>query len=43
MLGEFPEEYNNLNLEVNIKNVIEGSVASKLTGFFFINEKKYVF
>ncbi|MGD9533207.1 MAG: hypothetical protein AB7V56_05500 [Candidatus Nitrosocosmicus sp.] len=43
MLGEFPEEYNNLNLEVNIKNVIEGSVASKLTGFFFINEKKFVF
>jgi len=43
MLGEFPEEYNDLDLRVSIKNVIEGSVASKLTGFFFIKEKKYVF
>lgn len=43
MLGEFPKEYNNLELRVSIKSVVEGSVASKLTGFFFINEKKYVF
>lgn len=43
MLGEFPDEYTNLDLGVCIKNVVEGTVASKLTGFFFINDKKFVF
>lgn len=43
MFDEFPEEYNRLALGVSIKNVVEGSVASKLTGFFFINKKKYIF
>lgn len=43
MLNEYPEKYHNLDLNINIKNVVEGSVASKLSGFFFINDIKFVF
>jgi hypothetical protein len=43
MINEYPEEYYNLNLDINIKNVVEGSVASKLSGFFFVQDNRVVF
>ncbi|MDQ2685911.1 MAG: hypothetical protein M3Y25_08745 [Thermoproteota archaeon] len=43
MINEYPDEYYNLNLEINIKNVVEGSVASKLSGFFFMNGIRIAF
>lgn len=43
MINEYPEEYYNLNLDINIKNVVEGSVASKLSGFFFVRDNRVVF
>lgn len=43
MINEYPEKYYNLDLNINIKNVVEGSVASKLSGFFFINGIRFVF
>ena len=43
MKNEYPEKYYNLNLDINIKNVVEGSVASKLSGFFFINDIRFSF
>ena len=43
MINEYPDEYYNLNLEINIKNVVEGSVASKLSGFFFMKGIRIAF
>jgi hypothetical protein len=43
MINEYPPEYYELNLNINIKNVVEGTVASKLSGFFFIGEDRFVF
>lgn len=43
MIDEYPAEYYNLNLDINIKSVVEGTVASKLSGFFFIGEARFVF
>ena len=43
MINEYPEKYYNLNLDINIKNVVEGSVASKLSGFFFISDIRFLF
>ena len=43
MISDIPEEYSNLKLNIHIKNVIESSVASKLVGYFFINDTKFNF
>jgi hypothetical protein len=43
MINEYPEKYYNLKLDINIKNVVEGSVASKLSGFFFMNDIRIAF
>jgi hypothetical protein len=43
MINEYPEKYYSLNLDINIKNVVEGSVASKLSGFFFISDIRFLF
>jgi hypothetical protein len=36
MKANIPEEYDKIDFKIHIKNVIEGAVASKLSGFFSI-------
>jgi hypothetical protein len=43
MINEFPEEYNNLDIDVSIKHVVEGALASKLSGDFLIYDNKFNF
>jgi len=43
MINEFPEEYNNLDIDVSIKHVVEGALASKLLGYFLIYNNKFSF
>ncbi|HEX5673448.1 MAG TPA: hypothetical protein VFX75_04525 [Nitrososphaeraceae archaeon] len=43
MINEFPEEYNNLEIVVSIKHVVEGALASKLSGHFLIYNNKFSF
>ncbi|MDQ4073923.1 MAG: hypothetical protein M3162_06415 [Thermoproteota archaeon] len=43
MISDIPEEYSNLKLNIHVKNVMESSVASKLIGYFFINDTKFNF
>jgi hypothetical protein len=43
MINEFPEEYNNLEIVVSIKHVVEGALASKLSGDFLICDNKFSF
>lgn len=43
MISDIPEEYNNIDVKIHIKNVVEGSVASKLSGYFFVDNNKFNF
>ena len=43
MINEFPEKYYNLDLDINIKHVVEGALASKLSGYFLIYDNKSSF
>ena len=43
MINEFPEEYNNLVIDVSVKHVVEGALASKLSGHFLIYNNKFSF
>lgn len=43
MIFDFPKEYNDINIKITIKNVVEGSVASKISGYFILNNLKYNF
>jgi hypothetical protein len=43
MINEFPEKYYNLDLDINIKHVVEGALASKLSGYFLIYDNKFSF
>lgn len=43
MIRDFPEKYNEIDLNINIKNVVEGTVASKLSGHFSINDNRFNF
>ena len=36
MKSNVPEEYDKIDFKIHIKNVVEGAVASKLSGFFSI-------
>ena len=36
MKSNIPEEYDKIDFKIHIKNVVEGAVASKLSGFFSI-------
>lgn len=43
MIPDLSDKLSNIFLQVTIKNVVEGSVASKLTGYFILNDEKYNF
>ncbi len=43
MIADIPEEYNYIDIKINIKNVVEGAVASKLSGYFLIDNNKFNF
>jgi hypothetical protein len=43
MINEFPEEYDRLDININIKHVVEGALASKLSGYFLIHDNKFNF
>jgi hypothetical protein len=43
MIADIPEEYNKIDFKIHIKNVIEGSVASKLSGYFLIDNNIFNF
>jgi hypothetical protein len=43
MINELPEKYYNLDLDINIKHVVEGALASKLSGYFLIYDNKFSF
>ncbi len=43
MINEFPEKYYNLDLDINIKHVVEGALASKISGYFLIYDNKFSF
>ena len=43
MINEFPEEYENLNIDISVKHVVEGALASKLSGYFLIYDNKFSF
>ena len=43
MINEFPEKYYNLDLDISIKHVVEGALASKLSGYFLIYDNKFNF
>lgn len=43
MIPDLSDKLSNIYLQVTIKNVVEGSVASKLTGYFILNDEKYNF
>ncbi|MFI5405794.1 MAG: hypothetical protein ACHQ1D_04690 [Nitrososphaerales archaeon] len=43
MINEFPEKYYNLDLDISIKHVVEGALASKLSGHFLIYDNKFNF
>ncbi len=36
MISDIPEEYSKIDFKIHIKNVVEGAVASRLSGFFSI-------
>jgi hypothetical protein len=37
MISDIPEDYEKIDFKIHIKNVVEGAVASKLSGFFSID------
>jgi hypothetical protein len=43
MISDTPEKYNQINFNIHIKNVAEGAVASKLSGFFSIDNNIFNF
>lgn len=43
MIPDLSDKLSNIYLQVTIKNVVEGSIASKLTGYFILNDDKYNF
>ncbi len=43
MIADIPEEYNDIDIKISIKNVVEGAVASKLSGYFLIDDDKFNF
>ncbi|MBA3749908.1 MAG: hypothetical protein H0X03_03275 [Nitrosopumilus sp.] len=43
MISDIPEEYNKIDFKIHIKNVIEGAVASKLSGYFLIDNNIFNF
>ena len=43
MISDIPEKYNQIDFKIHIKNVAEGAVASKLSGFFSIDNNIFNF
>jgi hypothetical protein len=43
MISDIPEKYNQINFKIHIKNVAEGAVASRLSGFFSIDNDIFNF
>lgn len=43
MISDIPEKYNQINFKIHIKNVAEGAVASKLSGFFSLDNNIFNF
>ncbi len=43
MISDIPEEYNKINFRIHIKKVSEGAVASKLSGYFLIDNTVFNF
>lgn len=43
MIFDLPKEYDDINIKIIISNVIEGSVASKLSGYFLLKGLKFNF
>ena len=39
----FQKKYYNLNIDISVKHVVEGALASKLSGYFLIYDNKFSF
>jgi hypothetical protein len=37
MISDIPDKYNNINFRIHVKKVSEGALASKLSGYFHID------
>ncbi len=43
MISDIPDEYNKIDFKIHINRVSEGAVASKLSGYFIIDNDIYNF
>ncbi len=43
MISDIPDEYNKIDFKIHINKVSEGAVASKLSGYFFIDNNIFNF
>ena len=43
MISDIPEEYNKIDFKIHIKKVSEGAVASRLSGYFLIDNTIFNF
>lgn len=43
MISDIPDKYNNIDFRIHIKKVSEGPLASKLSGYFYIDNITFNF
>jgi hypothetical protein len=43
MISDIPDQYNNIDFKIHVKRVSEGPLASKLSGYFLIDNIKINF
>lgn len=43
MISDIPDKYNSIDFKIHIKKVSEGPVASKLSGYFLIDNNTFNF
>jgi hypothetical protein len=43
MISDIPDKYNKIDFKIHIKKVSEGQLASKLSGYFYINSNIFNF